>query len=69
MSPGFEFSVTQLIIKALCTRNCDEGRNEREKHEEGIDDTKTAIPTFRPCMALPGHIKEYRVCTFLREAW
>lgn len=54
-----------------CERNRDEGRNEREKRRgEGINDTKTAIPTFRPCMAVPGRIREYRVRTFHREeAW
>lgn len=44
--------------------------NEREKRGERIDDTKTAIPTFRPCTALPGRIREYSVRIFHREeAW
>lgn len=79
---GSEFSVARLIIKTRalgareharsisCERNCDEGRNEREKRGERIDDTKTAIPTFRPCTAVPSRIREYSVRTFHREeAW
>lgn len=36
----------------------------REERWKGINDTKTAIPTFRPCTALRGRIREYRVRTF-----
>lgn len=34
--------------------------------ERRIDDIKTAIPTFRPCMALqhPNRIREYHIRTF-----
>lgn len=54
--------------------NRDEGEKETkgkrkkkaEREKERIDDTKTAIPTFRPCTELPGRIREYRVRTYHR---
>lgn len=39
----------------------------REKRWKGINDTKTAIPTFWPCTALRGRIREYRVRAFDTE--
>lgn len=42
-------------------------RRRREKRWKGINDTKTAIPTFWPCTALRGRIREYRVRAFDTE--
>lgn len=56
-----------------CRKDCRRKRGRRgrrwrrEKRWKGINDTKTAIPTFRPCTALRSRIREYRVRAFDTE--